>query len=151
MKNLPDLPFDNRQMHWKVIGVFPDSNDLTVDNGATDWNSFCYTVGLMPNLEMWVPCQSIEGRFAGPQLTAMVLNRIAYGFYHGRIAWGDEIAVPLGVPGGDDMTSIWWVGRDREPAEKRQVNYGDADWCIPILWSSPLGWPDNEGVLDAAR
>jgi hypothetical protein len=125
---------------WSVVGVFPTSEHLEEDGGAQWWNSFCYTVGLDEVFELWVPCQSVEGRYAGPELTGTVLNLLAAGMFTGVVAAGDTVRIPLGVPDGDDVDTMWWLGQNLEPRRRRATNMSGAPTCLPILWSSGLGW-----------
>lgn len=129
---------------WDVIGVFPVQETLDETDGQPQWwSSFCYTVGLNDYFELWTPCQSIEGRYAGNQLVGMFLNMIAAGFRTGVVSPGATLRLPIGMPGGDDADSIWWVGENLDSAQRRSVNMSPRGSCLPILWSSPLGWPDE--------
>jgi hypothetical protein len=123
---------------WMQVGVFP--TELDDENSSTlDW--FNYTVGL-GGAELWVSCVSIEGRRGGNELLAPILNVLAAAWKHGPLGYGDQVIVPLGVPGGEDADAIFWVGDMRENANRRQVNMSPSEWCVPILWSSPLGWDE---------
>jgi len=121
---------------WNQVGVFPTAEDDLL------YSWFNYTVGL-GWAELWASCVSIEGRSAGNELTAIILNVLASSWRDGIIHYGDDIIVPIGMPDGTDVDSIWWIGRMREPAAKRGCNVGKPDWCVPILWTSPLGWRDD--------
>lgn len=126
---------------WRVIGVFPTD---TSERPEADWFNYTSGLGLA---ELHVPCCSIEGRALGNEIACAVLNVIAGGWRFGIIGYGDSIVVPLGVPdeNGDwshDVNSIWWVHDNWKPARELAVNMTEADYAIPILWSSPLGWPD---------
>lgn len=121
---------------WTQIGVFP------VDAVEAMYQWFNYTVGLGPE-ELWASCVSIEHRAAGNALTGGVLNVLAAAWVGHRITYGDSVVVPLGVPDGPDADSIWWIAAEPEPARLRQCNVGRPSWCVPILWSSPLGWADG--------
>lgn len=121
---------------WHQVGVFP------VEDDDVPYQWFNYTVGLGPE-ELWMPAVSIEGRAAGNELIGAILNMAAAAWFDGVLDFGDDIVVPLGIPGGTDEDAMFWVGREREPATYRQVNLTECPWCVPILWSSPLGWPDD--------
>ena len=126
---------------WVVVGVFPtEDQGLGPGEGNHWWNSFLYTVGLCEDLELWIPYASIEGWGGGFDLMGNYLNGIAAGWLMGTVGYGDAVTLPIGIPDEDDGTAVFWIGRDREPARKRQVYRGMADWCVPVLWSSPLGW-----------
>jgi len=127
---------------WKAIGVFPDENSAGPPEAW--WNSFVYTVGLTPDLDLWMPCTSIEGRYMGPQLTCEILNILGAAFRQAAIGPHDDIIVPLGVPDGADVDCVVWVGPHGEPSRYRQANFSDADWVVPIAWTSGLGWPDED-------
>lgn len=133
---------DMDQVHWEVIGVFPTVEQMEGDGGPFDWNCFCYTVGLLPEMELWAPCMSVEGRMAGHELTTSILNLLAWNFLGGKVGWGDDVTIPLGVPGGDDIDTVWWVSNGREPSRKRGVNMSPARYATPIVWTSGLGWDD---------
>jgi len=135
---------------WTVVGVFATEDDVIDGPPEAWWKSFCYTSGLLVMTEMWAPCASIEGRMAGHELTAFVLNHLGAAFRAGALNVGDEVIVPLGVPDKEgDVDTIWWIGEEG-PARYRQVNMSDADWVVPVMWSSPLGWPEEptEGSTD---
>lgn len=127
-------------LSWTIMGIF--STESTEQPGAW-WNDFCYTVGLGP-VELHVPCASIEGRFAGAQITGSILNLIACGFKAGIIAPGDSVRVPLGIPGGDDQDSIWWIGQPDLDVDRYQCNMASPIIVLPIRWSSPLGWREDD-------
>jgi hypothetical protein len=130
---------NGNQWPWEVVGVFPASDD----DGPQWWNSFCYTVGLNEFFELWVPCQSIEGRYAGNALVAEMLNLIAAGIQEGGVVPGDTVRFPLGVPDGDDVDTFWWLSDNLDSSRRRQVNMPPAARaCLPILWTSGLGWPE---------
>jgi hypothetical protein len=142
-----DEPWDaflaNGGPWWQNVGVFPPE---TENNGESWWDSFLYTVGFMPDLELWAPTASIEGRQAGHNLTGFYVNRIAVGIHAGLIVPGDDVRMLIGVAGHegeDDVESVWWVG-EPEPARYRQANMSPARFVVPILWSSPLGWHLDE-------
>jgi hypothetical protein len=122
---------------WMQVGVFP-----TKDSALPERDWFNYTVGL-GLAELWVPCMSVEGRAAGNQLVGGILNTLAAAWTKGVLGYGDNVVVPLGIPDADDADSIWWVKGEREPARRRQVNMTVAEWVVPVLWSSPLGWADD--------
>lgn len=124
---------------WQVVGVFP------VEPDGREW--FDYTVGL-GLVELHCPCFSIEGRGMGNDLCASILNVIAAAWRLGYVAYGDSVTVPLGIPGPDggwerDADAVFWIAHERVPARTKQVNMTTADWCVPLIWSSPLGWPDE--------
>lgn len=126
---------------WQVIGVFPTEEDGgDVHNW---WDAFLYTVGLGP-VELWMQLGSIEGRMIDFELGCFILNHLAYAYSMQLVYSGDSMTMALGTPDGDgghtDQTAVWWLG-DGEPAFYRQVNMSPARICIPILWSSPLGFP----------
>lgn len=129
---------------WQVIGVFP-TPDLEGVEAELAW--FNYTSGLGP-CELHVPCTSIEGRALSNDLACVVLNTIAGAWQMGLVAHGDSVIVPLGIPGADgdwerDADSVWWISSQRVPARSKAVNMTAAEWCVPLRWSSPLGWPDE--------
>lgn len=129
---------------WQVVGVFPtEENLIPTDGQPMWWDSFCYTVGFDTVYELWVPSQSIEGRYAGPELTGTVLNLIGAGLRENVITFGDDVGINLGVPDGDDVLTTWWIGTDLNHRTYRATNMSDASWCLPILWSSGLGWKDE--------
>jgi hypothetical protein len=127
---------------WMQIGVFPTEQS---ERAEFDW--FNYTVGL-GKYELWVPCTSIENRAMGNEMAGEILNVLASAWRSGALAFGDNVIIPLGIPDENDQwvedaNSIWWVKDGPEPARgRRQVNMTDAEWCVPILWSSPLGWAE---------
>lgn len=129
---------DNR-FPFTVIGVFPATTD---DPLPRWWNSFAYTSGLTPNLELWMPTVSIEGRSAGAEVMAPYLNGISCAWLTKAIALGDDVLMHIGVIGGDDVPIRFWIGHEIEPASKRSVNMTKAEFCVPILWSSGMGWDD---------
>lgn len=123
---------------WTVVGVFPTEES----DGPPEawWNSFVYTVGALPDVDLWCPCTSIEGRYAGPELTASLLNAFAAAARVGQLTAGDDVLVPLGVPGGGDIDCWFWIGQP-QPARERQANLSPAPIVVPIQWTSGLGWP----------
>lgn len=126
---------------WTVVGVFPTDPD-----DVHSW--FNYTVGL-GGAEMWTSCYSIEGRGMDNDLACTILNVIAGAWSMGIAALGDQVEVPLGIPGPDgewvrDAASYWWIPTWRVPSRTKQVFVpGTASWTVPLLWSSPLGWPED--------
>lgn len=131
---------------WQQVGVFPVEDDDPDYRPQDDW--FNYTVGL-GDVELWVSCVSVEGRAGGNELIAGILNVLAAAWRVGAIERGDSVVIPLGIPDDEgkwsrNADSIWWIGLEDEPAWKRKVNMSYADWCVPVLWSSPLGWPEEE-------
>lgn len=128
---------------WSVIGVFPNQ-----DSEVGQWSWFCYTVGL--DVELWCPVQSIEGRAAGNDLIGTILNPLALATRDHALAPGDSVLVPLGVPGPNypedpddfwDEDAVFWLG-EIEPNDGRRATYQTpAPAVLPVLWSSPLGWP----------
>lgn len=126
------------EIPWTVVGVFP--TERSDGPPGAWWNSFCYTAGLDVDVELWLPCCSIEDRCMGLDLAATILNRIAAAHLMNVVRPGDTVRVPLGVVDGDDADAMFWIGSDDEPASYRQCNVGSAQRCLPILWSSPLGW-----------
>lgn len=137
----PDEPWP-----WQLIGVFSTEEQL---KGPDDflgawWNYFCYTVGYGPVFELWVPCASIEGRLAGPDLIGETLNYIAAGMSLRAIATGDSVIVPFGVPDAPDVDTVWWIGEPVLDFDARyQCNMSDAPGVVPIRWSSGLGWKED--------
>jgi hypothetical protein len=127
---------------WAVLGIFPTEDSA----GAPEawWNSFCYTRGLTPHMDMWVPSASIEGRYAGPQLTSQVLNVIAAAVIAAVVHPGDSVAVPLGVPDGGDVETVWWLGKPEPNRGYRATYQSQASSILPMLWTSPLGWRSPE-------
>jgi hypothetical protein len=132
------------EVPWKVVGVFPTADHVAEwETGTEWWHWFNYTVGALANTELWMPCASIEGRAMGNELTALYLNHITAGFLTGDVHPGDTLRFPIGVaadPGADDVIAVMWVGRHTGLARYRRVNMTRASTCLPILWSSPLGW-----------
>jgi hypothetical protein len=129
---------------WTIIGVFP-LPDTPMPYAW--WNNFCYTSGFTQGCELWVPCASIEGRNAGPNLVGDMLNLIACAAHQQWLLPGDTVRVPLGVAGRDDdedVISYWWIGYPEINDHRRQVNMTSQPFVVPILWSSPLGWPEEE-------
>ena len=123
---------------WQQVGVFP------TDDEHFPYEFFNYTVGLGP-IELVVSAVSIEGRAAGNQLVAGILNILAAAWTVGRVSFGDSVIVPLGIPDEDgnwlrDGDSIWWFANEVALAEHHGVNVSEAMFCCPIIWSSPLGW-----------
>lgn len=130
------------ELQWTLVGVFPTADEP--DPGAW-WNAFVYSVGMPDDTEVWAAMSSIEGRFAGHDLTAMIVNLICCGVMYGVLRPGDSVRIPLGIADADpprDEISVWWIG-DPEPAEKRSVNMTVATRCLPVLWSSPLGFKEE--------
>jgi hypothetical protein len=125
---------------WTIVGVFPNDAD-----DRYSW--FDYTVGL-GSVELWCSCYSLEGRGADNDLIAMILNVVGGGWRLGLVSYGDQVAVPLGIADehGEwvrDETAMFWISNYRVPSRTKQVNMrGRADWTVPLIWSSPLGWPE---------
>lgn len=124
---------------WQQVGVFPTEQE------HLPWEWFNYTVGLP--IELVVSCTSIEGRACDNNLVAAVLNTVTAGWVTGRVTFGDSIIVPLGIadPDGEwerDADAIWWLANESAPSRNHGVNVSDAERCCPIVWSSPLGWPE---------
>lgn len=128
---------------WMVTGVFSTAEQLAEDDSAPEhpWSNFCYTVGL-GDPEVWAACASIEGRMAGHQLVGDVLNYIAAGVMLEAVQPGDSVLVPLATPEDPETArdSVWWIGQPAE-ASRYKVFQSPAEQCLPVLWSSPLGWP----------
>lgn len=125
---------------WNVMGIFPVADTIE----PTAWFSwFNYTVGLGP-WELWMPACSIEGRAAGNELITPIINAIGAGVQVGAVQPFDTVLVPLGIPGRDDEDGVFWIGDTVVDEENRyQCNMSPSAGVIPILWSSPLGWPDE--------
>ena len=129
---------------WMVVGVLPRQGDPEPYDW---WNCFSYTVGLGP-VEVWIPYHSIEHRMIDPDLAAAILNRLAYHVREGNLTTDDHVRVSVGMPDEEgnwayDADSIWWAGA-LEPKRKRQANMTSALMVMPFLWSSPLGWKDDD-------
>jgi hypothetical protein len=128
---------------WMQVGVFPTS-----DQDVTSRSWFNYTVGLGA-AELWMPCQSIEGRALGNEMTGEVLNMLAGAWQMGLVHLGDDVTVPVGIADDDgewerDAEAVVWISTYRVPSRTKQVFVpGAARWTVPLLWSSPLGWPDD--------
>lgn len=125
---------------WKQVGVFPTNAETQL------YDYFNYTVGL-GETEMRATCISIEGRSMPNDIMASVLNRLASGWKRELITFGDTVIVPVGITGPDkewerDADSVWWIGGDALPARDLACFASDAMWAVPIIWSSPLGWPE---------
>jgi hypothetical protein len=129
---------------WRLIGVMPTREDVDrvgkeVAGGYR--YSFVYTVGLTPIYDVWMPLASVEGWRLDPEFAAMVMNWLAAGLTKSVISYGDDVQIPLGVPDGDDVTGVFWMGYPMfDEKNERQVNVSDADLVVSVLWSSPLGW-----------
>jgi hypothetical protein len=127
---------------WMMMGIFPAEG---TEQPKAWWNWFCYTAGLSPEMELWAPCCSIEGRAAGNDLIGMVLNHIASGVVLGMVQPGDTVIVPLGVADDEDagdVNSIWWIGDLVHGTQRHMVNMSAAQFVLPVQWSSPLGWEE---------
>ena len=126
---------------WRVVGVFP-----TDPEDRRHW--FNYTVGLS-TYELWCSCYSIEGRGIDNELNAVILNVIGGAMRLGIVGMGDEVRVPLGIPDEEgewerDAEAIWWIRAHRVPSKTKGVFLAGASrWTVPLIWSSPLGWPDE--------
>lgn len=129
---------------WMAIGVFGTAETITEDDdGGEWWHQFVYTSGLGP-LELWAPCASIEGRAAGHDLVSWILNVLAYTYKIGYLMPGQSVVVPLGVPGGEDVDTVWWIGQPTNDTARYQVFQSRAMGVIPIRWSSGLGWKEDD-------
>jgi hypothetical protein len=132
-----------------IIGVFPSQENIDAE-GVGPWNWFNYTVGL--DVELWCPSESIEGRAAGNDLISWIVNALAVATLDHVVRPGDSVLVPLGVPGSNypndptdftDFDAVFWLG-EVEPNTGRRCTYqSPAEWVMPILWSSPLGWEEE--------
>lgn len=136
---------DHTEWPFLQVGVFP-TEDLAED--AQDFEWFNYTVGLGPH-ELHLPCVSIEGRALGNELAGAALNLFGLCVVEGLVSPGDSVLVPLGVPNsfGEwdyDADAVFWLSDKVVPARSLGVNMTEAQWALPIRWSSPLGWPDDE-------
>lgn len=125
---------------WMQIGVFPVKEEDT-----SSW--FNYTVGLS-TYEVVIPCYSIEGRGAGNDLIAEVINAIGVGIVSGLLAPGDTLNFPFGIPGDDgewerDADVFFWLRDSLDDARRHGVFQSPARYCLPVVWSSPQGWPDE--------
>lgn len=128
---------------WSLIGVFPTEGSCEPEDYDKWWNAFLYTVGFSPTIELWIPHNSIEGWGGGFDLMGAYLNAITAGFSTGLIGYGDTVRLPIGIPGEEDADAVFWLPQFPDTARRRQVFQSQAPWCIPILWSSPLGWGDE--------
>lgn len=126
---------------WTAVGIFPTADSPGPPEAW--WNSFVYTVGMTPGVDMWMPCTSIEGRYMGPNLTAYVVNTLACAWRASVLLPHDDVIVPLGVPDKDDVDCVVWVGRTLASPAYRQANMSPAEFIIPLAWSSGLGWPED--------
>lgn len=139
---------------WQVIGVFGTAETINHDEGETGaewWHSFAYTAG-MGAIELWSPCASIEGRYAGHELVGWVLNTLGWALLRGTIRPGDTVRVDLGVPDGDDVATYWWLGESTMELDRYQVFQSPgAMGVIPIRWSSGLGWYDCDPTKPSAE
>lgn len=132
---------------WQVIGVFPTADQSEFEQ---NYSWFNYTVGLGLH-ELWVSCVSIEGRGMGNEVCCEILNVIGGAWQLGYVGFGEDIVVPLGIPNEDgewdhDADSVWWLSTYWVPSHLKQVNMpGRAERTVPIIWSSPLGWPRDTG------
>lgn len=126
---------------WMVLGIFP-----TEDGPPHDYDWFNYTVGATENdvWDLWCPAISIEGRHAGNELIGWVLNGLVTGLRLGEIWFGDDVKVPFGVPDGDDVDCVFWVGSPevRDPDSRMACYRTSSTLIVPIRWSSALGWPE---------
>ena len=128
----------NQGYPWRVMGIFPTAD---TEEPQAWWNWFNYTVGLGP-WELWMPCCSIEGRAAGNELLTPIINAIGSAVQLGVVQPFDSVVVPLGIPNEDDRDGIFWIGDTVIDEQNRyQCNMSPTVGVIPILWSSPLGWP----------
>jgi hypothetical protein len=126
---------------WQLIGVFPVEGTEMPNEW---WSRFMYTVGLSDDYEMWLQPCSIEGRCVDFEFGGSILNQLAAGYTHGPLNDGDEVVVPVGIaddPEAPDVDSIWWIG-NVDTREHRGTYQSPVETVIPVLWSSPLGWPE---------
>lgn len=131
---------------WMVVGVFGTDETIKPDEGEDGsewWHSFVYTVGVGP-YDLWAPSASIEGRYAGHDLVGWVLNVFAYCLNIGYLNPGESVIVPLGVPGGEDVGTVWWIGHPDNDIRRYQAYQSRALGVIPIRWSSGLGWKEGD-------
>jgi len=136
---------------WIVTGVFGVEKDPAEHGPYSDFN---YTVGAYAmnrfGCEFWIPCHSIEHRYGGNDLIGGILNFLAAGVIVGALDPGDDVRVPLGIPGPDgdwdhDADALFWIGEPAVDADNRyQTNMSPVDVILPILWSSPLGWREDD-------
>jgi hypothetical protein len=125
---------------WQQVGVFPTNPE------SAAYDHFNYTVGL-GDAEMRVSCVSIEGRHMPNDLAGGILNRLCAGWVRGLIGYGDTVIVPLGIVGDNkewerDADGVFWIGSDALPARELACFASDAEWAVPVIWSSPMGWPE---------
>ena len=141
--DVPHAPADTKP-HWMVLGIFPtnDSPSIVEGMGPQQWDWFNYTSGAHEHWDLWCPAISIEGRAAGNELVHMVVNRLVYGLLHDGIHFGDDVVVPFGVPDGDDVDCVFWIGypQPNQPDSRIQTYRSGAPQIVPVLWSSGLGW-----------
>jgi len=143
---------------WMLTGVFTPDTDIGEDDypdGLPQTFGFVYSVGLQEHagFELFCPSVSIEGRYGGPRIVAMVLNLIGWAAIdHGERLVGTSCPVPIGVTGPDgewerDAEAIFWFGDEVETDRKaRQANMAYAlgsTRLLPMRWSSPLGFRDE--------
>jgi hypothetical protein len=138
--------------NWQCVGVFPTDEDverLGDEAAKLPSMAFVYTVSDGP-FEVWCPSASIEGRYAGPQLTAMVVNMLRAALVADEVAPGDDVIIPLGVVIDgevEDQDAVFWIGEltDDRNGQQYQCNLSPHSLVLPIRWSSPLGWPNTDG------
>lgn len=131
---------------WHQIGVFPtDPECFNEDGTIAHGHWFNYTVGLSDDTELWIEAVSIEGRNGGNELMALLLNFIATGWVEGTVQFGDTIRLPLGCPDGIDRDGYFWIANERRSAREYECGMSNAEWCVPIIWSSPSGWEHDDG------
>lgn len=145
MKRLEDLVegIDRPDpLPWTQIGVFPIAEFAPADDEdwATGATGFNYTIDLGPE-DLWIPASSIEGRYMGNQVAASFLNVITFAYTLGLIVPGEDILSAIGMPDGADADAVFWLGELEDNDGSRETLQSHAEFILPILWSSPLGWP----------
>lgn len=125
---------------WMQIGVFP-----VIEEDTRNW--FNYTIGLS-SYEVVIPCYSIEGRGAGNDLIGEVLNLVAFGIVSGLLVPGDTLCCPFGIPDEEghwayDADAFFWLANELDDGRKHGCFQSPVNLCLPVKWSSPLGWPDE--------
>lgn len=134
-------------IEWEQIGVFPTQDCIEaacaegLGHTAQRWNSFNYTVGLLPDLDLWMPCVSVEGKYMGNELTGYYLNVIAALWKLEALGPGMSFTFPIGVNGVEsDMDAVGWIADEPVTYDVVEANMSGAERVYRILWSSPLGF-----------
>ncbi len=124
---------------WKLIGVLPRAGDEIVPSSHM---GFSYTNGLSET-ELWCPVLSIEGRSAGLDFIARILNTLGFSVMTGRVEPGDSV-IFYEDAAGDTINSIFWIGELEPNDGRRETNISTGDTVLPILWTSNAGFPADD-------